>query len=363
MTDKHVAEQKLAESLEKALKDLKKEGLFESVDSFDLSLVGNNIRVKFNESENLQELALRTKHDQKMPLSKQLHPNIRYFTPENRWCEFLAAIYFWPMYHNGQDMGPQDYQNYVGWDNPNQDSRFFSDLKKAGLIEQIPAPGYKGKGKYVITPKGKSIILQGIKDYGIAVVNPFENVKGDRRDRHNLDPSLTTKDDQMYQGEVSFMYQGVNDSEPLERAVLPEAVYDRDIDVGNQRRIYGYDTGNMDESMVRKIRGIFYRTNQELKRELGVKSDLKGIRLSKLITDNFSDEEKEIYKRIIGKAKGQLAAAGAEDYYRQFRLDRAEKVVPCDKGYSKTGNLSAEDARVFKLNRKANGSLIDTDIE
>lgn len=44
-------EQKLAESFEKTIKSLQKEGLFENVKSFDLSLKNNRLNIKLNENE------------------------------------------------------------------------------------------------------------------------------------------------------------------------------------------------------------------------------------------------------------------------------------------------------------------------
>lgn len=43
-------EQKLAESFEKTIKSLQKEGLFENVSSFDLNFNGKGINIKLNES-------------------------------------------------------------------------------------------------------------------------------------------------------------------------------------------------------------------------------------------------------------------------------------------------------------------------
>ena len=43
-------EQKLAESFEKTIKNLQKEGLFENVSSFDLNFNGKGINIKLNES-------------------------------------------------------------------------------------------------------------------------------------------------------------------------------------------------------------------------------------------------------------------------------------------------------------------------
>lgn len=43
-------EQKLAESFEKTIKNLQKEGLFENVSSFDLNFTGRGINIKLNES-------------------------------------------------------------------------------------------------------------------------------------------------------------------------------------------------------------------------------------------------------------------------------------------------------------------------
>lgn len=46
-------EQKLAESFEKTIKNLQREGLFENVSSFDLNFTGKGINIKLNESENI----------------------------------------------------------------------------------------------------------------------------------------------------------------------------------------------------------------------------------------------------------------------------------------------------------------------
>ena len=43
-------EQKLAESFEKTIRNLQKEGLFENVSSFDLNFTGRGINIKLNES-------------------------------------------------------------------------------------------------------------------------------------------------------------------------------------------------------------------------------------------------------------------------------------------------------------------------
>lgn len=50
MSNKANIESKLAEALESTLKEMKKEGLFENVDSFDLDFTGKKITVKLNES-------------------------------------------------------------------------------------------------------------------------------------------------------------------------------------------------------------------------------------------------------------------------------------------------------------------------
>ena len=46
-------EQKLAESFEKTIKSLQREGLFENVSSFDLNFNGKGINIKLNESESI----------------------------------------------------------------------------------------------------------------------------------------------------------------------------------------------------------------------------------------------------------------------------------------------------------------------
>lgn len=355
MNKKELVENKLAEALEATLKDMKKEGLFESVDSFDLDFNGKEIAVKFNEST-LNEMADvdRMDWDEVLPNPYATSPHVKNIHPELRWCEFLAAAYFYPKTHNGDLLQPQVYQGKAGWINPNQDVPYFTWLTQAGYIDRVKTPGSIGKGAYEVTPSGERVMRYMIRAFGERACNPFEVVKGDRMDRHNLEPRKSKQTDQMYQGEVAFSYQGIHDSAPRERIVLPVAVYDRDIDVGEQRRIFGYDTGNMDEKTVRALKRIFYSANQEMKDKLGVESDLKGIKLSQLITDNFSEEEKAIYKAIQDKVRGRIAAYDADQYYRNFKLDRAEKVEPTSRGSNKTGRLNADDRAFFDANHSSN---------
>ncbi len=356
MNKKELVENKLAEALEATLKDMKKEGLFESVDSFDLDFNGKEIAIKFNESTSLNEMADvdRMDWDEVLPNPYATSPHVKNIHPELRWCEFLAAAYFYPKTHNGDLLQPQVYQGKAGWINPNQDVPYFTWLTQAGYIDRVKTPGSIGKGAYEVTPSGERVMRYMIRAFGERACNPFEVVKGDRMDRHNLEPRKSKQTDQMYQGEVAFSYQGIHDSAPRERIVLPVAVYDRDIDVGEQRRIFGYDTGNMDEKTVRALKRIFYSANQEMKDKLGVESDLKGIKLSQLITDNFSEEEKAIYKAIQDKVRGRIAAYDADQYYRNFKLDRAEKVEPTSRGSNKTGRLNADDRAFFDANHSSN---------
>lgn len=51
-------ENKLAENFANKLKDLQKEGLFENVKSFDLSLKENKLNIKLNESNDKEALFL-----------------------------------------------------------------------------------------------------------------------------------------------------------------------------------------------------------------------------------------------------------------------------------------------------------------
>lgn len=360
--DNKIIETKLAEAFEATIKDMQKQGLFENVQAFDLDFDGTNVKINLNESkvldesENLKELALWSRMDRDEIIENPYATikGVKYLHPENRWCEFLAAIYFYPKMNGGKLLQPQEYQGKAGWLNPNQDSQYASWLSKAGYIDRVKTPGSIGKGAYRVTPAGEKVMRYMIRAFGERSCNPFELVKGDRMDRHNLEPLRTTQDDQMYQGEVAFTYQGIHDAAPRERTVLPVAVYDRDIDTGNQRRIFGYDTGNMDEAMVRKLKRIFYNTNQKLKDIFGQGSDLKGIHFSSLILDTLTDEQKEVYKNIINKAKGQAESLGAGAFYRNFMLDRAEKVEPTNRGSSKTGRLNADDRAFFDANHKSN---------
>lgn len=356
-------ENRLAEAFEKTIKSLQKEGLFENVKSFNLDFTGKEIAVKLNESTSLNEMADIDRMDwnEVLPNPYASSPHVKNIHPELRWCEFLAAAYFYPKAHNGDLLHPQVYQGKAGWANPNQDVPYFTWLTQAGYIERVKTPGSIGKGAYKVTPAGERVMRYMIRAFGERACNPFEVVKGDRMDRHNLEPRKTKQKDQMYQGEVAFSYQGVHDAAPRERTVLPVAVYDRDIDVGDQRRIFGYDTGNMDERTVRALKRIFYNVNQEMKDKLGVESDLKGIKLSQLITNNFSEEENEIYKAIQDKARGRIAAYDADKYYRNFKLDRAEKVEPTNRGSTKTGKLNADDRAFFDANHSSN--YIEDDFE
>lgn len=356
-------ENRLTEAFEKTIKNLQKEGLFGNVNSFDLDFDGSNIKINLTESvEKIEEMGIRTPHSDKDINPYATCPHVKFMHPENRWCEFLAAAYFWPKYHNGELLQPQEYQEKNGWDYANQDSAYFGTLvNKAGYLERVKTPGSIGLGAYKVTPLGEKVMRYMIRSFGERACNPFETVKGDRMERHNLEPTLTRKDDQMYQGEVAFSYQGIHDAAPRERTVLPVAVYDRDIDVGDQRRIFGYDTGNMDERTVRALKRIFYNVNQEMKDKLGIESDLKGIKLSQLITNNFSEEENEIYKAIQDKARGRIAAYDADKYYRNFKLDRAEKVEPTNRGSTKTGRLNKDDRAFFDANHSSN--YIEDDFE
>lgn len=360
---KESIESKLAENFANELKNLQREGLFENVKSFDLNFTGKEIAVKLNESTSLNEMADIDRMDwnEVLPNPYASSPHVKNIHPELRWCEFLAAAYFYPKAHNGDLLHPQVYQGKAGWANPNQDVPYFTWLTQAGYIERVKTPGSIGKGAYKVTPAGERVMRYMIRAFGERACNPFEVVKGDRMDRHNLEPRKTKQKDQMYQGEVAFSYQGVHDAAPRERTVLPVAVYDRDIDVGDQRRIFGYDTGNMDERTVRALKRIFYNVNQEMKDKLGVESDLKGIKLSQLITNNFSEEENEIYKAIQDKARGRIAAYDADKYYRNFKLDRAEKVEPTNRGSTKTGRLNKDDRAFFDANHSSN--YIEDDFE
>lgn len=361
--NKKLVESKLAEAFEATIKDMQKEGLLENVNSFDLDFDGSNIKIGLTESvEKIEEMGIRTPHSDKDINPYATCPHVKYMHPENRWCEFLAAAYFWPKYHNGELLQPQEYQGKNGWDYANQDSAYFGTLvNKAGYLERVKTPGSIGLGAYKVTSLGEKVMRYMIRSFGERACNPFETVKGDRMERHNLEPTLTKKDDQMYQGEVAFSYQGVHDAEPRERTVLPVAVYDRDIDTGTQRRIFGYDTGNMEEDKVRKLKRIFARTNQELKRVFGQGSDLKGIKFSSLILDTLDDEQKELYKNIQNKAIGNIKALGVDSYYRNFLLDRAEKVVPTNRGNLKTGRLGADDNTFHNINRRSN--FVEDDFE
>lgn len=361
--NKKLVESKLAEAFEATIKDMQKEGLLENVNSFDLDFDGSNIKIGLTESvEKIEEMGIRTPHSDKDINPYATCPHVKFMHPENRWCEFLAAAYFWPKYHNGELLQPQEYQGKNGWDYANQDSAYFGTLvNKAGYLERVKTPGSIGLGAYKVTPLGEKVMRYMIRSFGERACNPFETVKGDRMERHNLEPTLTKKDDQMYQGEVAFSYQGVHDAEPRERTVLPVAVYDRDIDTGTQRRIFGYDTGNMEEDKVRKLKRIFARTNQELKRVFGQGSDLKGIKFSSLILDTLDDEQKELYKNIQNKAIGNIKALGVDSYYRNFLLDRAEKVVPTNRGNLKTGRLGADDNTFHNINRRSN--FVEDDFE
>lgn len=55
---KESIENKLAENFANKLKDLQKEGLFENVKSFDLSLKENKLNIKLNESNDKEALFL-----------------------------------------------------------------------------------------------------------------------------------------------------------------------------------------------------------------------------------------------------------------------------------------------------------------
>ena len=55
---KDVVESTLAESFEKTIKSLQKEGLFENVSSFDLSFNGKGVNIKLNESNDKEALFL-----------------------------------------------------------------------------------------------------------------------------------------------------------------------------------------------------------------------------------------------------------------------------------------------------------------
>lgn len=55
---KESIENKLAENFANKLKDLQKDGLFENVESFDLSLKENKLNIKLNESNDKEALFL-----------------------------------------------------------------------------------------------------------------------------------------------------------------------------------------------------------------------------------------------------------------------------------------------------------------
>ena len=59
-------------------------------------------------------------------------------------------------------------------------------------------------------------------------------------------------------------------------------------------------------------------------------------------------------KKIINTAKGEIESLGAGSYYRNFLLDRAEKVEPTNRGSSKTGRLNADDRAFFDANNSSN---------
>jgi hypothetical protein len=354
--DNKIIETKLAEAFEATIKDMQKQGLFENVQAFDLDFDGTNVKINLNESENLEEMADRDRMKREEIIDNPYATNkhVRFLHPDNRWCEFLAAAYFYPKKNGGELLQPQQYQGKAGWINPNQDAAYWSWITDAGYINRVKTPGSIGKGAYQVTPMGEKVMRYMIRSFGERACNPFEVVKGDRMNRHNLEPRKTKQDDQMYQGEVAFSYKGVHDSASRERTVLPVAVYDRDIDTGSQRRIFGYDTGNMDEAMVRKLKRIFYDVNRRLKNTFGQGSDLKGIKFSSLILDTLTDEDKEEYKKIQNDAIGRIKALGADAYYRNFLLDRAEKVVPTNRGSDKIGYLNADDRAFFDANHNSN---------
>ena len=114
-------ENRLAEAFEATIKDMQKEGLLENVNSFDLDFDGSNIKIGLTESvEKIEEMGIRTPHSDKDINPYATCPHVKFMHPENRWCEFLAAAYFWPKYHNGELLQPQEYHNiYV---RKNQDS-------------------------------------------------------------------------------------------------------------------------------------------------------------------------------------------------------------------------------------------------
>ncbi|MCF0126720.1 MAG: hypothetical protein HUJ68_13395, partial [Clostridia bacterium] len=346
-----IIENRLAEAIKKSILDMQKEGLLESAEEFTFDFNNGVGKLSLKESH-LDEMSLHNDPNEVIANPYRNIYSVKNCTPENRWCEVLAAIYFWPKFHNGELMKPHDYQSTVGYDNKNFDASQFWALVKAGYVERIKAKGVPGKGYYKITPDGEKIMKFMISKFGEREVNPFESIKGDRTDRHNLEPSLTKDRGQKYRGEVEFEYQGLKDTEPRLRRVLPTAVYDREIDTGNSRMVLGYDTDLMTEQQYRKVRKLFADVNDEMMDKLGVKSDLKGTAISMVVRDNFTEEQAKTYDEIQKKLIGRIHALGIENTYRKFLIDRGAKATPTNRGDFKSGKLSSEGRDFFNTTKK-----------
>ena len=112
----------------------------------------------------IEEMGIRTPHNDKDINPYATCPHVKFMHPENRWCEFLAAAYFWPKYHNGDLLQPQEYQGKNGWDYANQDSAYFGTLvNKAGYLERVKTPGSIGLGAYKVTPLGEKVMRYMIR--------------------------------------------------------------------------------------------------------------------------------------------------------------------------------------------------------